>query len=127
MLKRDGEPTLIGCPGCAGVLTTMMDGQEDFVRYVCTVGHSYSTPALIEAKEQQFEHGMWAVISMLAHLDMAYSDLLEQCQAGLANAPRGAMNARIQQVRGYARALREMVEQDRPPALESAEDERETA
>ena len=118
MLKRDGEATQIGCPSCAGVLSSFNEGREDFVRYVCSVGHSFSTTALAEAKEDQLEHAMWAAISMLMHLEMVYADLLEQCGAGLVSVDTGRIEARIRQVRQYAEQLRALVEHDQPPALD---------
>ena len=110
---------MIGCPSCAGVLASFNEGREDFVRYVCTVGHSFSIAALAEAKEDQFEHGMWAAISLLSHLDMIYQDLLAQCAAGVLNLDRGLLEARIRQVRQHAEQLRALVEHDQPPALEA--------
>src|SRR5262245_36112001 len=117
MPPRDGEPTRIGCPGCAGVLSAFREERPSFTRYVCTVGHSFSTLGLVAAKEEQFEHGLWAAVSMLAHLDMAYGELHAQLD-GAATIPRDAIEARIEQVRRYAQTLRELVEHDRPPALE---------
>jgi hypothetical protein len=38
------------------VLSAYTDGREDFIRYVGTVGHSFSPIALLQAKEDQFEY-----------------------------------------------------------------------
>src|SRR5262245_40038962 len=121
MLYRDGEPTSIACPGCAGVLSAFTEGREDFIRYVCTVGHSFSLPALLYAKEDQFEYLMWAVISVLAHLEMGYRDLLERGYVDVAVATRQDVETRIETVRTYAQLLRELIEADRPPASEAGE------
>ena len=121
MQDRDGAPTRIGCPGCAGVLS--VEGEWDVVRYVCTVGHAFSVTALLQAKEEQFEHGMWAVISILAHIDMAYQAWLEQSRSDPSSLPREPFEARIQQVRAHAHTLRTLLEHDRPPALEMADGE----
>jgi two-component system chemotaxis response regulator CheB len=118
MRKRDGEATRIGCPACAGVLSSFSEGRDDFVRYVCSVGHSFSFATLIEAKEDQFEHGMWAAISLLMHLEMVYTEALEQGR-GAINADAAAIHARIRQVRQYAEQLRALVEHDQPPALDA--------
>jgi hypothetical protein len=119
MLKRDGDATMIGCPACAGVLASFNEGREDFVRYVCSVGHSFSLAALVEAKEDQFEHGMWAAVSLLMHLEMVYRDLLAQCGAGDLHLEVGPIEERIRQVRQYGEQLRALVEHDQPPALDA--------
>jgi hypothetical protein len=119
MLKGDGDGTLIGCPACAGVLSSFNEGREDFVRYVCQVGHAFSVTALIEAKEDQFEHGMWAAVSMLFHLETAYRDLLAECRAGVLALDTDPIEARIRQVRQHAEQLRALIERDQPPALDA--------
>jgi hypothetical protein len=117
MSNPDGKATEIGCPGCEGVLRAVEEGEQGFVRYVCTIGHSYALSTLIRGKEEQLEFGMWAVVSVLAHLDMAYRELLARGPAG--NAPE--IEARIRTVAEHARLVRSLVERDRPPTLDVAD------
>ncbi|PWU19626.1 MAG: hypothetical protein C5B48_13325 [Candidatus Rokuibacteriota bacterium] len=119
MAKPNGEAALtaIGCPGCAGVLTAIDEGRRDYVSYVCTIGHSYSLFDLLDAKEQQFEHGLWSLLSVLAHLEMAYHRLLEHVDQGGARISKEPVEGRLRQVQDDARRIRELVEQDQPPDL----------
>ena len=58
---------------------------------------------------------------------MAYHDVFEQCRIGVANVSRDAVYGRVQQVRADAQVLRDLIERDRLPALESGEDAAESA
>jgi two-component system, chemotaxis family, protein-glutamate methylesterase/glutaminase len=52
-----GEPTLITCPDCGGVL---MEGIEHgALRFTCQVGHSYSPESLVNGQGLALEAALW--------------------------------------------------------------------
>src|SRR5262245_18665494 len=115
---QDAEVTLIGCPGCAGVLSLVDEGRQDYARYVCSIGHAYSLRTLLEAKEKQVEDGLWAVLSVLEQLGMVYGRMLEQVAQGDGRFDGGPIERRLRQVQHNMQRLREMIESEEPAAVD---------
>jgi len=111
----DLDPTMIGCPACAGVLALVQDDSAN-CRLICSVGHRFSVESLLEAKEEELEKTMWSSIALLAHVDMVIQKLLQQ-PGGTDQNRREALKKRIDQARLHARQLRDMIEEIRRPNL----------
>ena len=117
-MAGDGaEVTLIGCPGCTGVLTAVSEGARGHTNYVCTVGHAYSLQSLLEAKEGQLETGLWSVLAVLQHLDIAYCRLLARIDAGEQSYERGSVSNRLSQLASLLARVREVIHADGPAPL----------
>jgi two-component system chemotaxis response regulator CheB len=58
-----GAPSAFTCPDCSGTLWELRDG--DLLRYVCRVGHGYSTASIIEAEDDTVERALWAAVRTL--------------------------------------------------------------
>ena len=110
----DLDPTMIGCPACAGVLALVHEDTSGCL--VCSVGHRFSLDSLLEAKEDELERTMWSSLALLTHVDMVIQKLLEQ--PGSAERSRQeSLHTRIAQTRLHAQQLRAMIEESRRPNL----------
>jgi two-component system chemotaxis response regulator CheB len=110
----DSDPTIIGCPACAGVLSLVHEDGGDHL--VCSVGHGFSIESLLEAKEDELEKTMWSSLALLAHVEMAIQKLLEQPER-TDPSRQEALHTRIAQARLHAEQLRAMIEETRRPNL----------
>lgn len=65
-LGRDsavGEPTLLTCPDCGGVMFERDEGT--MIRYACQVGHAHSPGSLEDEQDAALEHALWHAIRIL--------------------------------------------------------------
>jgi two-component system chemotaxis response regulator CheB len=58
-----GDPTLITCPDCGGVMLERDEGT--LIRYACQVGHAYSPDSLEEQQDAALEHALWNAVRTL--------------------------------------------------------------
>jgi two-component system chemotaxis response regulator CheB len=58
-----GDPTLLTCPDCGGVMLEREDG--GLIRFACQVGHAYSPESLREHQGEALEHALWGAIRTL--------------------------------------------------------------
>lgn len=99
----------ISCPDCFGVLSMVNEGPHDFSLYVCQINHRYSSHSLIEAKETQLEHLLWAAHVMLKQMIIAYEHALAKPNL-ISGADRASMRRRIHEVRKQCLSIRAMIE-----------------
>jgi two-component system chemotaxis response regulator CheB len=59
----EGDPTLLTCPDCGGVMLERDEGT--LIRYACQVGHAYSPDSLEEEQDAALEHALWNAIRTL--------------------------------------------------------------
>lgn len=109
------DPTMIGCPACAGVLALQADDASEHLQ--CSVGHTFSFETLLEAKEEELEKALCSAVALLANLDMISRKLLER--SGMQGGGRlsEALRKRMTQARLQAKQLRAMVEDKERPNL----------
>jgi two-component system chemotaxis response regulator CheB len=92
-----GDPTLITCPDCGGVMLERTD--NDVVRFACQVGHAYSPESLGEQQGEALEHAFWNAIRTLEER----SDLLERMAR---RADRNGAAATVQRLKLKAETAR---------------------
>jgi two-component system chemotaxis response regulator CheB len=61
--EPEGDPTLLTCPDCGGVMLERNDG--GLVRFACQVGHAYSPESLDEEQGEALESALWTAIRSL--------------------------------------------------------------
>jgi two-component system, chemotaxis family, protein-glutamate methylesterase/glutaminase len=107
MMERmtSSKATMIGCPGCAGVLQAQV-GPHGHQQFICSVGHAYSKESLYQAKEEELEKALWSAIALLAHLGMVLH-LFE----GQATMPDEESQRRLQQIERHSAKLRAIIEE----------------
>ena len=59
----EGDPTLLTCPDCGGVMLERSEG--GVVRFACQVGHAYSPESLDEEQGEALESALWTAIRTL--------------------------------------------------------------
>ena len=64
---RPGKPSPYSCPDCGGVLWEIEDGDgdRDYVRYRCRVGHAFSPETMLDAQNEVLEEALWSAIKTL--------------------------------------------------------------
>jgi two-component system chemotaxis response regulator CheB len=59
----EGDPTLLTCPDCGGVMLERDEG--GLIRFACQVGHAYSPESLDEEQGEALESALWTAIRSL--------------------------------------------------------------
>ena len=121
--KRDAETTLIGCPDCSGVLSQVKDGDGPHLQFICSIGHAYSLYSLLQAKEEQLEHALWSVVSLLEHVAMIDERLLRHIDENGFPTRRQGLLARIRQVQAQTVQVRKLIEETVAPELDPQSDD----
>jgi two-component system chemotaxis response regulator CheB len=60
--RRAGEPSLIACPECGGVLWEIRE--KNLLKYRCHVGHAYTLDSLVGKQGDQLECALWSAVRM---------------------------------------------------------------
>jgi hypothetical protein len=110
------EATLIGCPGCAGVLS-VVPLAEGFAEYRCQVGHAYALPDLLIAKERQLEHALWSAMALLGHVEAIIDLALDRADATGGAAAGASLERRREEARAQIARLESIIQQTRIPIL----------
>jgi hypothetical protein len=113
----DNSPHLspITCPDCIGVLSTRVE-EPAHVQFECQVGHRYSLHSVLEAKERQVETELWSAVALLKHIT-----ILSQAVAEETELTQQAMQ-RKQQAESHIKILQKIIEETKPPNLDSDAD-----
>ncbi|MBD3882721.1 chemotaxis protein CheB [Phormidium tenue FACHB-886] len=61
--ERSGQPSMLTCPDCGGVLWEL--GDRTLLRYRCHVGHAYSADTLFEEQGEAVEVALWTALRAL--------------------------------------------------------------
>jgi two-component system chemotaxis response regulator CheB len=112
----ESKATLVGCPGCAGVLS-MVPHDEGLADYRCQVGHAYGLSDLLTAKERQLEHALWSAMALLEHVETIIDLALDRADAMGVAAGRVSLERRREQARAHVSLLESVVQQTRVPIL----------
>jgi len=106
----------LGCPDCAGVLRFISrKGANRHTVYECYVGHRYSTASLLSAKEGQLESTLWSTLVLMAHVEAACRNLLEEKRH--VGGPQRPVQQRIREARAQQQTVRGIIEATRVCAL----------
>lgn len=111
MPEPDSHATLISCPGCTGVLSVIEERDGAHLRFVCSVGHSYSLQTLLQAKEDDVERAFWSVAAFLEHIRMITGIFTQYVdRQGLPIDKQGLENRR-RQAEIHGRQIRHMIDE----------------
>ncbi len=111
-----GNPSLLTCPDCNGMLWEVRNG--NLVQYRCRIGHGFSSDALETAQDEAIERAMWAALRALEESAALAERLAEQARQ--INQPFSGKRfaAKASERKGYAATLRKLLETE--PGIESA-------
>jgi len=103
------EPTLIGYPACAGVLSVQRESAH--LQFCCSIGHGFSIESLLQAKEEDLEKCLWSVLSLLEHVEMIGGMFIRQIDAGRLPVPKDGLVERIHQAKEQILQVRHIIEE----------------
>jgi two-component system chemotaxis response regulator CheB len=110
-LPADGVDALTGvaCPDCAGTLVVRL--RRHFAAFSCRIGHRFSLPELLAAKEDVLERRLWIAFSSLEE----FADLLDDLRShGVEQVDHAVYERRSATARQHATMLRSAIEAERP-------------
>ena len=67
-LGEIGEPSVIACPECHGVLLQLKEGSR--TRFRCHTGHAYSFDSLVSGISEGVEEALWKAVRALEEADL---------------------------------------------------------
>jgi hypothetical protein len=108
------EPASLVCPDCGGILSVQVQGDGDYLLFVCQVGHSFSATTLLTEKEQRLEEVLWSGVYLLEELADLLADVAGRGgpDRGLPDWPAG--RRRIQRLSDGAGVLRRLLHDNEP-------------
>ena len=111
MPEPESHATLISCPGCTAVLSVIEERDGAHLRFVCSVGHSYSLQTLLQAKEDDVERAFWSAAAFLEHIQMITGLFFSYIERqGLPIDKQGLENRR-RQAETHGRQIRHMIDE----------------
>jgi hypothetical protein len=121
VIPPDGHNMVAGivCPDCAGVIQVRRMGTRGHLEFTCRIGHLYSLPELLAAKERDLEHRAWAAVLAAEEMHALMRDLIDEGEQDPDT--MAAFTERLQTAKTLTHRLREAVEHDRPVRLKPGE------
>jgi two-component system, chemotaxis family, protein-glutamate methylesterase/glutaminase len=99
-----GDPTLLTCPDCGGVLLQRDEGS--LVRFACQVGHAYSPESLDEEQGEALESALWTAIRTLDERADLLRRMARRADRSGADPTVVRLNRKAETVTGHADEIR---------------------
>jgi two-component system chemotaxis response regulator CheB len=118
--EHPGDLAPFGCPDCGGTLWELREG--NLVRFRCRVGHAWTSEALLASQAETLDAALWTALRALEESASLSRELAERAR-GRGNdrmAERMADHAELAERR--ASTIRDVLLQDRQPALNGSRD-----
>ncbi|MEA9800259.1 chemotaxis protein CheB [Xanthomonas campestris] len=103
VMTQLGEPVALSCPACGGVLTKLHT--PGTLRFRCQVGHGYTAPALMSAKEGSVDEALRVALRVIEERAELVSRMAGDDRAHQPSVA-SLYAARAKEYRGYADVLR---------------------
>jgi two-component system, chemotaxis family, protein-glutamate methylesterase/glutaminase len=114
---RGRRLTALICPACTGVLSVEEEGKKGHLRFVCRVGHAFSSSSLLDAKEHDVERTLWSAVDLLEEaLDLA-RELATRAHGSNGAEQRRGLEERIARGVAHVAELRRIAESNMPSGL----------
>ncbi|MDP4023541.1 chemotaxis protein CheB [Methylobacterium sp. NEAU 140] len=101
------EPAALTCPSCGGVLSKLRGGHP--LRFRCQVGHAFSADVLGGEQEDRVDEALRVALRIIEERAELVSRMAEDGRSNGRRAVAEMYEARAQEYRGYAEALRAVV------------------
>lgn len=110
----DGEQhTGMVCPDCGGALVLRAEQPSNRLIFRCRVGHIYGAEDMLVVKEQRLEEAFWAAVYAAEEMAAFLDDLGNR----IPSLEQGDRQERIARLQANARALRDVIANDRSVKL----------
>jgi two-component system chemotaxis response regulator CheB len=103
----DGQPSLLTCPDCGGVL--MENDEGSVIRFACQVGHAYSPESLVEHQGTALESALWTAMRTLEERADLLRRMTRRAGRGGSEAARLRLEERADGVAEQAEVVRETI------------------
>ena len=108
------QPALLVCPECGGALSVHVEGDSEYLLFVCQVGHSSSAATLLSEKEERLEQVLWSGLYLVEELAELLVDLAARGGPDRMQQEWPAARRRIDGLRDHARRLRGLLSDNEP-------------
>ena len=105
---EDGKVVALSCPDCGGPIAELQGG--DNPRFVCRVGHSFSTESLFAEQGHALETALWTAIRVLQERGDLATRLAERLEARGADVAARRFRLNAEDVRDQAAIVRSVME-----------------
>jgi two-component system chemotaxis response regulator CheB len=103
----DGQPSLLTCPDCGGVLVEHERG--GVVRFACQVGHAYSPESLVEEQGSALESALWSAMRTLEERADLLRRMARRAERSGSEQTQQRLATRASNVAGEAEAVRNTI------------------
>jgi two-component system chemotaxis response regulator CheB len=103
----DGDPSILTCPECGGVLLERDEG--GLVRFACQVGHGYSPDSLVEQQGQALESALWNAQRTLEERADLLRRMARRAQRSGPSVAGARFEARAEAVSRHAAVIRDTI------------------
>jgi two-component system chemotaxis response regulator CheB len=114
------QVTRVSCPDCSGVISVEAEGHRGHLRLSCRVGHRFSLPDLLAAKEDRLEGRLWEALHSLVEMAELLEDLIAYAERQELDTVARSFHDRAARAREQAGLLRRIIEENL--ALELSDD-----
>ena len=101
------------------MLSLVHEPGTSHTHYTCQVGHTFTLPSLLAAKEEEVEKTLWAAMAYLEHVELVSRRYLGESTESELPVQRDGLEARIRQTGEQRRVLRQLIEQTEPANLDT--------
>jgi two-component system chemotaxis response regulator CheB len=113
-----GDLAPFGCPDCGGTLWELREG--NLVRFRCRVGHAWTSEALLASQAETLDAALWTALRALEESASLSKQLADRARARGNEKLAERMGDHAEVAERRAETIRNVLLQDRRPALESA-------
>jgi two-component system chemotaxis response regulator CheB len=103
----DGQPSLLTCPDCGGVLMERDEG--GVVRFACQVGHAYSPESLVEEQGTALESALWNAMRTLEERADLLRRMARRAERGGSGSTQQRLDTRAEGVSEQAEVVRRTI------------------
>jgi two-component system chemotaxis response regulator CheB len=106
-VRRLGQPSILSCPECHGVLLELKEGNHS--RFRCHTGHAYSVESLLAEINDSIERELWNAMRAMQEGSMLMRDMAGHVEAKHPATGVEKLAARARELDRHVDTLREMV------------------
>lgn len=118
--EHPGDLAPFGCPDCGGTLWELREG--NLVRFRCRVGHAWTSEALLASQAETLDAALWTALRALEESASLSRELAERARSRGHDRLAERMTDHAILAERRASTIRDVLLEDRQPALEAATD-----
>jgi two-component system chemotaxis response regulator CheB len=104
---RLGEPSVLSCPECHGVLLQLKEGS--YIRFRCHTGHAYSAQTLLAQIQEEVEIYLWNTVRAMQEANVLMRAMAEHIKTKHPSVDPSAFVSRAEALHEQTNTLRQML------------------